>query len=164
MQTSVFLDIVGDGEEKEHIEALIQKYRLRNITLHGKKTGQELIELYRSADLFVLPSLKEGISLSMLEALAAGLPVVASDSPEIRQILGECGVLIQYPTATNYAEALDTVLADKDTLRKLGALSVQKARSYSWKNVLDAIEDVYKQVQCSDREIHEEHKSKIYSK
>jgi glycosyltransferase involved in cell wall biosynthesis len=149
MQTSVFLDIVGEGEERENIEALIQKYKLQNVKLYGKKIGQELIELYKSADIFVLPSLKEGVSLAMLEALAAGLPVVASDSPEIRQILGACGVLIQDPTVTNYAITLDAVLSNKDTLRELGVLSVQKARFYSWENVLSSIEDVYKQVTSS---------------
>ncbi len=150
MQTSVFLDIVGEGELRKNIEALIQKHQLKNIQLHGKKTGKELLELYQSADIFVLPSLKEGISLSMLEALAAGLPVIASDSPEIRPILGECGILIQDPTAKNYAKALDAVLSDEDTMRKLGTLSIQKARSYSWENVLNSIEDVYKQVALSD--------------
>lgn len=147
MKENVYLDIVGEGEERENIEALIQKYELHNVKLHGKKTGKELIELYKSADIFVLPSLKEGVSLAMLEALAAGLPVVASDSPEIRPILGECGVLIQDPTATSYAKALDALLSNRDTMHHLSTLSVQKARSYSWENVLDSIEKVYKGIQ-----------------
>jgi glycosyltransferase involved in cell wall biosynthesis len=150
MQTSVILDIVGEGELRKNIQTLIEKYELRNVRLHGKKFRKELIELYRSADIFVLPSLKEGFSLSMLEALAAGLPVVASDSPELRHILGECGLLIQDPTATNYAKALDALLANKDSMQRLGALSVLKARSYSWETVLTSIEDVYKQVTSTD--------------
>jgi len=52
MQTSVFLDVVGEGELRKNIEALIRKYGLQNVKLHGKKTGKELIELYRSADIF----------------------------------------------------------------------------------------------------------------
>ena len=151
MQTRVHLDIVGEGEERENIEALLQKHRLQNVTLHGKKTGEDLLEMYRFADIFVLPSLKEGVSLSMLEALAAGLPVVASDSPEIRQILGECGVLIKEPTAANYAKAIDGVLSSKEILQTLRTLSVQKARSYSWSNVLNAIEDVYKELRHAIR-------------
>jgi len=146
MQTSVFLDVVGEGELRENIEALIQKYGLQNVKLHGKKTGNELIELYKSADIFVLPSLREGVSLSMLEALAAGLPVVASDSPEIREILADCGILIQDPTVINYAKALDAFLSNKDTIHNLSNLSVQKARLYSWKSLLTSIEDVYKQI------------------
>jgi glycosyltransferase involved in cell wall biosynthesis len=146
MHTSVIVDIVGDGELKENIETLIQKYKLQNVKLHGKKIGKELLEFYQSADIFVLPSLKEGISLAMLEALAAGLPVVASDSPEIRQIIDECGILIRVPTAINYAKAFDAALSDKDALSKMSIASVKKAHSYSWENVLDSIEDVYKEI------------------
>ncbi len=146
MRTSVFLDIVGEGELRENIEAFIQMYKLQNVKLHGKKTGKELIELYKSAEIFMLPSLNEGFSLAMLEALASGLPVVASDLPEVREILSDCGVLIQDPTAKNYAKALDALLSNKDALRNLSTLSIQKARSYSWENFLDSIEDVYKQI------------------
>ncbi len=146
MRAKVFLDIVGEGELRKNIEALIQKHKLQNVHLHGQKIGRELIEFYQSADIFVLPSLKEGFSLSMLEALAAGLPVVASDLPEMRPILGECGVLIQEPTAINYAKALDTLLSNRETMRNLSTLSVQMARSYSWERVLDCIEDVYKEM------------------
>lgn len=151
MQSCVNLDIVGEGEERVNIEALITKYQLQNVLLHGKKTGQELIELYKSADIFVLPSLKEGVSLAMLEALAAGLPVVASDSPDIREILADCGLLIQEPTAANYARALDALVSNTSMIRDLSALSVQKARSYSWVKVLDSIEEVYQEVKHDNR-------------
>lgn len=149
MKTSVNLDIVGEGELKKNIEAFIQKYNLRNVHLHGQKTARELLEFYKSADIFVLPSLQEGISNAMLEALAAGLPVVASNLPEMREIIGDCGVLIQDPTATSYARALDALLSNKQTLQKLSMLSVQKARSYTWENVLDATENVYKEALCA---------------
>jgi glycosyltransferase involved in cell wall biosynthesis len=145
MQTSVFLDIVGEGELRKDIEALIQKYGLHNVKLHGQKIGNELLDFYKSADIFVLPSFQEGMSNSMLEALAAGLPVVASDLPEMRHILGESGVLIQNPTATNYARTLDALLSNEQSIQNLSILSVQKARSYSWTNVLDATEDLYKE-------------------
>lgn len=150
MQSSIFLDIVGEGEERNNLETLIQRYRLQNVKLHGKKTGKELIELYKSANIFVLPSSQEAFSLAMLEALAAGLPIVASDLPEIRQVLDECGILIQNPTAANYAKALDELISNKSKIQTLSALSVQKARSYSWVSVLDAIERVYKEVINSD--------------
>jgi glycosyltransferase involved in cell wall biosynthesis len=144
MQTSVFLDIVGEGELRENIEATIQRFNLHNVHLHGQKKERELIEFYQSADIFVLPSLKEGLSLALLEALAAGLPVVASDLPEMRQILGECGVLIQNPSATNYAKALDALISNTCKMQEMSTLAVQKARFYSWEHVLHSLEDVYK--------------------
>ncbi len=118
MQESVILDIVGDGELRQDVEALIQKYGLQNVQLHGKKTGKELLKFYKSADISVLPSFKEaGASLSMLEAMAAGLPIVAADSPEVREMLADCGVLVQNPTPITYAKALDALLSDKATFR-----------------------------------------------
>jgi glycosyltransferase involved in cell wall biosynthesis len=147
MQTSVFLDIVGEGELREEIETLIQKYKLQNVKIYGKKTGKELIELYRSADIFVLPSLKEaGACLSMLEALATGLPVVAADSPEVREGIADCGVLIQNPTAISYAMALDSLLSNKEKIVKLSFLSVKRANAYSWEKLLDSIENAYKEI------------------
>lgn len=151
MKESILVDIVGEGEEREAIEALIEQYNLQNVTLHGKKAGEDLLALYRSADLFVLPSLKEGVSLAMLEAMAAGLPIVASASPELRQLLGECGLFIQNPTPGNYARALDLILRDKKTLHRLKDLSVQKARLYSWDTVLDALEKVYEELSHDNR-------------
>ncbi len=147
MRENARLDIVGDGELRRDVEALIQQYGLQNVQLHGQKTGQELLEFYKSADISVLPSFKEaGASLSMLEALAAGLPIVAADSPEVREMLADCGVLVEEATPTAYARALDTLLADKAAVRNLRTLSVKKARAYSWKNLLNAIEELYKQL------------------
>jgi hypothetical protein len=56
--------------------------------------------------------LKEGVSHAMLKALAACIPFVASDLPENRQILDECRVLIQDPTAANDARTLDALLSN----------------------------------------------------
>jgi glycosyltransferase involved in cell wall biosynthesis len=149
MKTSVVFDIVGEGEEREKLEELLHRYGLQNVKLHGKKTGKELVEFYRSADIFVLPSLQEAFSLAMLEALAAGLPVVASDLPEMRQAIGDCGVLVQDPTAANYAKALDEIISNKNKMEEISALSIQKARSYSWTRVLNSIEEVYEKITSS---------------
>ena len=146
MKKSVLVDIVGEGELRNNIEALIQQQQLKNVQLHGKKTGKELLAFYQTADIFVLPSLKEGLSLSMLEALAAGLPIVASDLPELRPILGESGVLVQPMTATNYARILDELLSNKAAMQKLGGLAKETARTYSWENILNTIEKVYKEI------------------
>ena len=82
----------------------------------------------------------------MLEALAAGLPIVAADSPEVREMLVDCAVLVPDATPITYAEALDALVSDKVTLRNLSVLSIKKARGYSWENLLNSIEGVYKEI------------------
>ncbi|GHO98525.1 hypothetical protein KSF_085730 [Reticulibacter mediterranei] len=146
MRERACVDIVGDGEERAALEALLGQYHLQQVVLHGKQTGSELLAFYRSADIFVLPSLKEGVSLAMLEALAAGLPVVASDRPEIRQFLGECGLLIENPTASAYAQVLDLLVRDQERRKHLSTLAVRKARTYSWQSMLAAIDHVYEEL------------------
>ena len=73
------LNIVGEGELLLQIEKMITKRRLINVILHGGKTGKELIDFYRKADIFLLASKQEGLPLVLLEAMAASVPVISSD-------------------------------------------------------------------------------------
>jgi glycosyltransferase involved in cell wall biosynthesis len=73
------LDIVGDGPARPEYESMVQDLGLVNrVTFHGFKTREEVAELMRQASLFVLPSLIETFSLVAAEALATGLPVLAT--------------------------------------------------------------------------------------
>ena len=75
------LDVVGDGPERQSLEALRRELRLEGaVTLHGHH--DDVRPFLLEASLFVLASLSEGISLTVLEAMAASLPVVATDVGE----------------------------------------------------------------------------------
>lgn len=76
---NVCLDLVGYGYEEEHLKKLVKKLNPKGeIKFHGKKTGRELAEIYLKSHVFVLPSLSEGQPISILEAWAAKLPVIAT--------------------------------------------------------------------------------------
>ena len=71
--------LVGDGDEKEKIQEKIEKLQLqKNVLLLGARS--DVNELMQAMDVFVFPSLYEGLPLTMIEAQAAGLPCVISDS------------------------------------------------------------------------------------
>lgn len=73
--------LVGDGEEKENLKQQIKNYRSKNnIFLLGRRT--DVLQLLKISDCFVLPTLFEGQSNAILEAMAAGVPVVTTDIPE----------------------------------------------------------------------------------
>lgn len=73
----VRLMVVGDGPYKEQLERLVDEYDCRNlVSFLGKKNKSELDVIYQSADLFILPSLWEGMPNVVLEAMASGLPIV----------------------------------------------------------------------------------------
>lgn len=149
MREKVELDVVGEGELRPQIIEFIQKLGLTNVHLHGRKEGQELLDFYQSADIFILPSVKEGVSLAMLEALAAGLPIVASNTPEIREVLGDCALIVDDSTPENYASLLDRLAANPEERQRLSFLATQKARAYSWDRVMDSIQAVYRSVMAA---------------
>ena len=71
--------LVGEGDERPTIENLVRRYLPDNVQLPGHRQGDELVATYQWADVFVLPSDREGMPLVALEAMASGLPVIATD-------------------------------------------------------------------------------------
>jgi glycosyltransferase involved in cell wall biosynthesis len=121
-QEMVSLTIVGDGELKPSLEALVHRLGMTNrVTFAGLTDPTPYLE---AADAFVLVSDYEGMPITVLEAMRAGLPIVANDLPGIREAIGvDCGLLTD-PTGPAVAEALATLLADPIK----GAMMGQAAR------------------------------------
>jgi glycosyltransferase involved in cell wall biosynthesis len=120
--TGANLILVGQGPERERLEA-----KAAGLGVGGSVcfTGAvaDPAEVLRAADAFVLPSVAEGMSNSLLEAMATGLPCVASDIGGNQDLLGPggTGVLVAGGSPELWAEALIGLLADPDHLRRFGA-------------------------------------------
>ncbi len=116
------LMIVGEGPMRGKLEGLIAQHRLEGrVWLAGNRT--DIPQLLRQMDLYALPSTVEGISISILEAMATGLPVVATavgGNPEI-VTAGKTGVLVPVGDAGRLAEAIGGLVADPMRLRGMGA-------------------------------------------
>ncbi|MDP7978345.1 glycosyltransferase [Bacillus sp. WLY-B-L8] len=84
------LFIIGDGELKKEIQDLVQELKLSsNVFLLGNR--QEIPEILRACDLYVMPSLWEGLSVSLLEAISIGIPIIATDVGSNKSVLSESG-------------------------------------------------------------------------
>ncbi len=81
------LTLVGYGQEEQKMKDLVKKLNVTNVEFAGKKEGIDLIKEYKSSHVFVLPSASEGQPLSILEAKAAQLPVIASNVGGIPELL-----------------------------------------------------------------------------
>jgi D-inositol-3-phosphate glycosyltransferase len=113
----------------------------------------ELPELYRAADVVVVPSASESFGLVALEAAACGTPVVATAVGGLRSIVhdGESGYLVQRRDAKSFAAALSRVLAHPGAQHRLGTNAARLARRFPWSRTTDGILDAYASVMaCPD--------------
>lgn len=106
------LVIIGDGPEKKTLESIVKNMHLENkVYLVGKKSKEELALFSAAADIFVLNTAYEGFSHQILEAMAAGLPVITTAIGGNREIIrqGENGFMVKYNDEFNLIEAIKTV-------------------------------------------------------
>ena len=113
--------IVGNGEERQNLESMVDKYDLRrNVMFSGNVSRDKLADFYSAADVFVLPSSAEGHSVALLEAMASGLPLVASNIEGSRISIesGVNGFLFETGNSQELAEKLKIILTD-DNLQRI---------------------------------------------
>ena len=113
-QHDLLVLIIGDGEERPRLEKLIAELRLESyVKLLGLR--HDVIELMREADIFVIPSSYEGLSIAMIEAMACGLPIIGSNAPGLRENInhGQNGLLFQVKDYNALAECILRLADDK---------------------------------------------------
>ena len=136
------LRIVGDGPEMPRIRSLIRSLRLGDaVTLVGSLEGVDDIRAeFARADVFCLPSRQEGFGIVYLEAMAAGLPIVAADcgaTPETAPH-GEVSILVGPDDVEGLASALARVLADPELRDRLAAGGAARWTRFGWPEVARA--------------------------
>lgn len=104
-----------------------------------------LRELYAGARVLVMPSFEEGFGLPVLEAMTAGVPVVASNRGALPEVLGDAGLLIDPERADDLASALDRIVSDDAFAQACAARGVERARRFSWRETAAQVVDVYRQ-------------------
>jgi glycosyltransferase involved in cell wall biosynthesis len=121
--------IVGDGPDRSGMETEIRELGLEStVELCGAR--RDVPELLARSDVFALASRSEGGPISILEAMAAGLPVVASDVGGVRELVveGATGMLVPAGDPDALAAALERLLGDPELRRRLGAAGRERAR------------------------------------
>ena len=129
----VGLKAYGLNPVKEMIQNKLK--RPDRVIVPGYVSDPDLESLYRKAGLFVLPSLFEGFGIPLLEAMALGCPVAASNRTSIPEVVGNAGVLFNPDTPEQIAEAIFSVLSDKALRDRLIAEGYQRARLFSWEKM-----------------------------
>jgi len=114
--------IVGDGPDREAIEGMIQRFGLlSNVILAGPHS--DMPSIYAALDIFVLPSLNEGLPMTILEAMAASKPVIATRVGAIPSVIkdGETGLLVEPGDTHGLRSAVARLLSQPDLCSRMGA-------------------------------------------
>ena len=141
------LTLVGDGPERASLEALVKKFGLQG-AVHFLGHRDDVASLLPGFDLFALASRTEGTSLTLLEAAAAGLPIVATrvgGNPEIVAD-GETGLLVHAGEPAAFADAISTMWArpDRTSMGTVGRALVEER--YGMGKMISAYETLYAEV------------------
>ncbi len=119
---ALHLLLVGEGPERSALGALVRRLGVsEKVHFAGRREPKEVAALLHLADVFVLPSYYEGFGVALLEAQAAGVPIVATDVGGVREVLagGRTGLLVPPGDAAALAEAMGKVLTDRDLAGRL---------------------------------------------
>ena len=147
--SNIKLEIVGEGDEKNNLENLAKELKLESkVYFSGLINHEKLPEIYQGSQVFVLPSLNEGMSNTMLEALASGLPVIATDTGGTKELIsdGENGFIVEMKSSQDIAEKLERLIKDEELRKKMSWVSRKIAEKLNWKKVADAYYDLYKKI------------------
>lgn len=144
-------DIVGDGPERGRLEELVSRLAVgEDVTFHGALAPSEAHRIAGRADMLVLPSRSEGRPVVVMEAMAAGVPVIASDIPGTRELVvdGESGVLIDPKVPAQLAAAIRDLAANPELRASYAAAGLERLHRLSLTGAAAAARhvDVYSRV------------------
>jgi len=142
--------IVGDGPKRDELLALAKDMPIRFV---GEKPSTDIVKYLHSADIFVLPSIElpgqaEGTSTSVMEAMAAGLPVISTDSGGTKYLIkdGENGFIVKQKNSEELAKAIQKLLDNPELRKKMGETNQEKAKEKDWSVIAQRVYEVYKKL------------------
>jgi glycosyltransferase involved in cell wall biosynthesis len=133
------IDLVAAGSRRAHHGAGADVPGVRHL---GYVDDALLPALYAGARAFVLPSLHEGFGLPCLEAMAAGVPVVASDRGALPETCGDAALLVEPRRPDLIAEAVVAAATDDATAARLRAAGLSRAAGFSWAHTAEAVDAI----------------------
>jgi glycosyltransferase involved in cell wall biosynthesis len=137
------------GRAQPDIEHLVSSLGLRsNVVMSGFINDEMMPLLYSAADVFVYPSLYEGFGLPVIEAMACGVPVAASNMTSLPEAVGDAGLLFDPNNHEEMAETLHRIISDPECRNNLVTKGLARSKAFSWEKAasetLAVLEGLYR--------------------
>lgn len=136
------LVVVGDGPARPYLE---EHFAGLPVKFMGYMRGERLSQAYASADIFVFPSRLETFGLVVVEAMAAGLPVVASRVGGVTDVVqeGNNGYTFESGDVETLVEGVRKIAVSRDNIERMGKYARQYAETQSWESMMDEVIEIY---------------------
>jgi glycosyltransferase involved in cell wall biosynthesis len=155
-RTPVLLLVAGDGAERARLERLAASQGLGPEWVRFLGFRSDVPDLLGASDFFALPSVTEGLPLSMLEAMTHGLPVVATPVGGIPEVVrnGEHGLLVPVGDASRLADAIQRLATDAGLRRRMGEAARERACSeFSFETMTDQYLELYARLVAGRKDV-----------
>ncbi len=147
LKTDYMLVIAGgiNYPHFQQLQRLVDELQLRNSVIFlGYQSKQELRELYNYAEMLVHPSLHEGLSFTLLEAMACGLPIITSRATSNPEVAGDAALYYANPKDFDeLAFRMENLLESSDLRARISANALLRARQFSWRRCVQETLAVY---------------------
>ena len=157
--TNYKLTVVGEGHLKDEMFSLIDEYKIRDkVNFLGWKKLEELPDIYRSADIFILPSAMEGMASVTLQAIASGLPIIVSRVAGNEDVLeeGYNGLSAQYNNPLDFADAIEKLIKQPELRKKMSRNSIEKSKQFTWESIAKKYLELYEKSVYGPRHCEEQ--------
>jgi glycosyltransferase involved in cell wall biosynthesis len=144
------LTIAGYGSQLKLLRQRVAEQGIKDVTIVGRVEPRHMPALYEQADIFVNSSLIDNQPISILEALAAGLPIVTTPTGDIAAMVqhGQCGTMVPVNDPQAMADAMQALLDAGPQAAELAKRGRAAVASYTWPQVYQAWMDVYVGNEC----------------
>ncbi len=137
--------LIGDGERHEILYSLVRNLKLQQNVIFGG-TCNNVPNILQTADIVVLSSHYEGLSLSNIEGMATGKPFVASDVEGIHEVTNGYGILFPHEDEDALAAIIKKLHDDKEYYQKVACKCFERAQEFDISKTVKAYSEVYKQL------------------
>jgi glycosyltransferase involved in cell wall biosynthesis len=142
--TKILFKIAGNGPELDRLINLKKERNLKNVEFLGFIPEGRLNNFYNSLNLFVFPSYYEGFGLPVIEAMACGVPVMASNTSSLAEIAEDAGILIDPKKPEDAINQIKDIMKSPKLQKKLQKKGIERAKEFKWDKTASETFKTYK--------------------
>ena len=141
------LNIAGEGNLMGQLQKFANELNVAdNVTFMGRAPFEQMPQLYRDNDIFVMSNIHEGMSNAMLEAMASGLPIITTPCEGAEELIADNGIVVKHAQAEEFAKAIKKLANDQQAYNQMSIAARKQAEKFSWKNVASQYLDCYSRI------------------